>query len=671
MLAFFRGSFRRDILPLGFLLAAAFLLRVHQAVDWVVRQMGPVCFFDELWYRRNAESLFTGSSYFTFHYPPLYPLMLAPSFFSESNWYFWMLVINALLASLLLVPVWFLARRFLPPRPSMLATGLAAFLPYLWVYPRMIMSENLFGPLLTTSVYLLLTLRRRQWSRSFVFGLVLAGSLAIRHIAAPVLVFFLGWWWWKTQRRVLPRWNSLPTLVGTSAGLAVILTPWLLYGFYWGVSPLQTWLGWNITRDVTSHPDPEMLPFWVGAYLAYLLIALAPWLPWILLRFAPGGHACRSERHLAFLLAGSVLAITAASVHHSWTVLYNYPEPQRILGRYLVPLQPAILCLGMVAVYRLCSGSFVRFRTILVCAAASLGLLYLARGFLIPGGFLDLPGYFADSFINTPDSLPLATRDPWATWIFFTFPLVPLLLLPARNGRPVRAGVLAVMGLLVFSGYWISGGKAAQKLEEGGRVGVFANKVVEVCQALGADRNTVVAVVTDLPLFVRDPNRLQRPLLFFGLSDHTVVTSEVDCRVVTSDLIVYLFSKDKQEVLHGQQPVAYDLDGLEFAISGEVNPEPSRQPCILDFGPRYTWVGRKFNPDAAGRSSMWLRGRNLTKSVWVELDGQRIKPRRASSDVITFNVPDEVIASPGEKPLRVFDEQTGACSNLTQFVVRP
>src|SRR3990172_1544565 len=80
--------------------------------------IGPRILSDELIYRIDAEKIFHGELFSTTHYPPFYPLLLSVAFFSKAHWYEWMLYINVLLSSLILIPVWLISLRFLPRAAS-------------------------------------------------------------------------------------------------------------------------------------------------------------------------------------------------------------------------------------------------------------------------------------------------------------------------------------------------------------------------------------------------------------------------------------------------------------------------------------------------------------------------------------------------------------------------
>jgi len=126
------------------------------------RVQGPWIFPDELGYEQVAANIargrlgLYGNTGLT--YSPLYPLTLAPLYaigLSAAHAHDGIKVVNAVLMSLALVPVYGIARFMLPRRPAFLVVGLAAIAPLMY-YTALGMSENLAYPLFLLAVWLLL-----------------------------------------------------------------------------------------------------------------------------------------------------------------------------------------------------------------------------------------------------------------------------------------------------------------------------------------------------------------------------------------------------------------------------------------------------------------------------------------------------------------------------------
>lgn len=122
----------------------------------------PSMFADEYWYAKFARNLFVYGRYivhgaFSSARPPLYPILLSISYLFKDMTvvYFVMKVINAIVSSLVIFPIWLLSKEFLSERKAFLVTVLAGIFPSLFAFSPYIMAENLFFPLFFFSVYFL------------------------------------------------------------------------------------------------------------------------------------------------------------------------------------------------------------------------------------------------------------------------------------------------------------------------------------------------------------------------------------------------------------------------------------------------------------------------------------------------------------------------------------
>jgi hypothetical protein len=160
------------------------------------RTVAPWIFVDELIYSELAKS-FAATGHFavrgqpTTSYGFVYPILIAPAyrlFRSVPDAYAAAKAINALLMSLAAVPAYFLARRLLSPRLSLLAALLTVTVPSM-LYVGVLMTENAFYPLYLTCVLLLvLVLERPTLLRTLLFLAVVAIATATRVQALVLLV---------------------------------------------------------------------------------------------------------------------------------------------------------------------------------------------------------------------------------------------------------------------------------------------------------------------------------------------------------------------------------------------------------------------------------------------------------------------------------------------------
>jgi hypothetical protein len=176
-------STRTVALCLVAIAALSSLLRIGLAS----RVHGPTVFMDELGYQRLAQSiglhgrleLFTNPG---LSYSPLYPAVLSPIYalgVSAPTAYDLAKVVNAILISLSVFPIYRIARFVLPRSFSLLTAGLAAVAP-LMTYSVFTMSESLAYPLCLLAVWAMLAAIRAPGLRAdaLLLGAILVATLA-------------------------------------------------------------------------------------------------------------------------------------------------------------------------------------------------------------------------------------------------------------------------------------------------------------------------------------------------------------------------------------------------------------------------------------------------------------------------------------------------------------
>jgi hypothetical protein len=187
------------IAALSTALRVALLTRVH----------APTVFMDELGYQRLAQSLGQNGRLALFDKEgladsPLYSAVLAPIYAlgaSAPTAYQWIKIVNAVLLSLSLFPIYKIARFVLARRSALLVATLAALAP-LMNYSAFVMSENLAYPLFLFAVWAMLAAVRDPGPRTdavLLVSIVFASAARIQQIVlfpaaltAVVLAAVLG-----------------------------------------------------------------------------------------------------------------------------------------------------------------------------------------------------------------------------------------------------------------------------------------------------------------------------------------------------------------------------------------------------------------------------------------------------------------------------------------------
>lgn len=202
------------------------------------RMPAPFIFTDELQFQENARDLAAGNGLLvrgeSFGVASvLYPLMIAPAyalFDSLPDAYAAARTINAVVMSLAAVPAYFLARRVLPTRLSLLAAVLAVALPSL-AYTGTLMTENAFYPAFLLVAWALVRMLEQPTLAGQALLLATCGialltrvqalALVLAALTAPLLL-------WLAARRPLRPYAPLYGVV--AAGAVLVLAAQLARG---------------------------------------------------------------------------------------------------------------------------------------------------------------------------------------------------------------------------------------------------------------------------------------------------------------------------------------------------------------------------------------------------------------------------------------------------------
>lgn len=123
----------------------------------------PSIFADETVYAETARNILRGEFYSKLQYcqtyPPGYSLFLSIVHLLSDNSlasYQFMLIINSFLTSSIIFPAYFLLKKYCSDKFSLLGSILVSLSPSVVLYNFVVMSENLFIPLFTLSLWFLI-----------------------------------------------------------------------------------------------------------------------------------------------------------------------------------------------------------------------------------------------------------------------------------------------------------------------------------------------------------------------------------------------------------------------------------------------------------------------------------------------------------------------------------
>lgn len=411
-----RSFQKKHVFLLTFIL---FLIKCYLVLRY---STGPSILNDEYIYKFNAESLFLLQKYANSHYPPTYPLALSPALFFN-RWYEAMLFINAFLSSLIIPATWILSNKAGCSKPG-IPTLLSALIPFHFVYPHFLLSENLFIPLFTLSVALAINSNRASYIESLLFGAILALTHMTKYIFLPALLLLYATW--ALGILLAEKDNSLKYKIFKIAlplvSYLLFFGAWLLYGAHSGFN-FQELLGLGIStagrlitnsaktvQNLTTISASSSLSMWLTAYACLVTLTWFPCWALIIVRAFQGVRtstrkaALNPRYRLAFVTALLISGYCLISAVHSLGAKYNYPTPSKIMGRYLTQFAPLILVLTGITLEGLANPNrSLRHRNYALAVVITLATGACAWWIFIGDGIWDFPSFFYKNPINLAD----------------------------------------------------------------------------------------------------------------------------------------------------------------------------------------------------------------------------------------------------------------------------
>ena len=636
---------------------------------WLYESTGPMCFDDERLYKENAVAFFEGIRIRSAHYPPLYSLVIAPAFFFQ-NWYDVMIRINGILSTLLVIPVWLLARTFMPPRPSAIAVILSLLIPFQVIYPSYILSENLFMLIFTFAV--LLAMRGVYGGRLYaaLFGATLALAYLTRYLMLPAIPILVAFWimlpCFIQQKKDSPSAirNAGPNILIMGLCFAAVYLPWLLYTNTIGI-PLLKSFGFHISVLKRSAATVDSFVMWTGAYAAYLVLAIAPFFLPLLLGFLgvvtqkiPLRGVSR-ETAFASLLFLLTLCYWLLATQHSFFAKYNYPAPRYLIGRYLMFLTPLYIVLGLTALERL-----LRFPLVLKCQQIAVAALisgvsvYIARWVLHGQGIWGLPGWFANVEFNSPDAFSYS--NPIMLSIALACIAILSIISYAFFHRQKKYGLSFTIAAYVIILFWQSVIFVyAVERTPINTDGLHARNLAPFMLAHSSSSGE------SLPLHYAiggvSSITMHKALLFWGARIpkkllHPLEGDSVGAPPAGSFLML---SKDAH---HLPELLTYKVGRDNYYLYEVDHENKTFYPELVSFGPENITAGKPFNQQPSGCSAMWLNTANATQWTVVVFDNHELETTVTKPSLVTAIVPPELFSNPGDIKIYLKNRLTGAVS---------
>ncbi|MDK2982134.1 MAG: hypothetical protein PWQ55_2481 [Chloroflexota bacterium] len=335
---------KQELLPIFILYLLALIIK------WFIvssASYGPTGIGDEMTYYDMADSLQRGffSIKQTYHYPPLYPLILMPALSFGQYTFTIIKLINAIISTSIIFPTYLISRTFMNEKKSLIPALLACFLPYHLIFPRRIVSENLYFSIFLWTFFLILK-KPSHRTTALIWDIITGFSLGLLYLTryisfAAIPMFLIAWWlkpFDKNDQLFKPSTRKFLRFVLISLISFLTFSPWVIRAIMESL-PIKLALGFGITSKTNQDQLTLInLLLWIYLYSSYIILIAAPMLPLLLKSITLiNWKEWREEygRFIAEILL-VLMGFLAAASRHSWRAYYNEHMPLNIMGRYVL-----------------------------------------------------------------------------------------------------------------------------------------------------------------------------------------------------------------------------------------------------------------------------------------------------------------------------------------------
>ena len=315
----------------------------------------PTMFDDEYFYTSMARSFhdelsFKNYNSFSDTYPPLYPMILSTAFIFKDMKVVYTIfkIINALLSSLIIFPIWLLAKEFLNERKAFLVSILCGLWPVGLIFSFFVLSENLFYSLFLFTIYFVyksFTENKIKWD--FLAGIFLGLSFLTKVLGiALVLGVGLSSLIHLFIKRDLSQVKRKTILFGISL---LVVIPWFIRNgslFGWNLGGIMGVGSIIEFREISMYLNFGTLFYWLLVYVAYLLLASG-----IILLILSLLNLKSENKNLKFLLIIFLTCLVSFIIISAVHSARSPPKENdwlggRPLGRYVESCIPLIILLS-------------------------------------------------------------------------------------------------------------------------------------------------------------------------------------------------------------------------------------------------------------------------------------------------------------------------------------
>ncbi|HHX71249.1 MAG TPA: hypothetical protein GX708_24790 [Gallicola sp.] len=603
------------------ILLAMFLIACIIKILIVIPGDAPMMFGDEFLYKENAKYI-TELDYFNKHYPPFYPFVLSLSFIINSNnFYIIIQVINVIITSMLIFPTWLLSRKYLDNKGSIIIALIVSIIPFQFVYPRLIMSENLYYALFIFLMYITIKSSEKfKYIDSVVLGVTISLCLMTRYMTYALLPFIVLIWcvlsYFNLKDKEIRIKNIIVELL--SKGIAIVAStitvaiPWVLVRYFKGYPILEIF---NEKSSTYLTSEFDNFPKWILFYLSYFILTMGPLILPIIYGVIDYRRSINNKRLKQYIFA--VISITIPiiflAIRHSAKSYYNQEIPNYIIGRYVMYLFPLWLVLSFLLTSKIYTHKdyFITKQDkikIVISGLISSVLIYLSYFTIIEGKFFDITNWFV-MVHNAVDAY--AFKGMGNKFLIFTLVLVVILSLLmikkcVKSFKYVLISFFIVSSLISFNAIYKS---QANKL--------FNNNIVNHIK----DNYKKVYVSKDLV------SQQYYYIKFWEIEDIMIEYDEeieIDSEIKDGDIILSSKKLPLETVYNYNDSYLYKYSQLEINIEATY--------------PSKITIGKKFNVQKSGNSAMSIKGSGFISGCYVTINGEKVNTTFGSSESISIIV---------------------------------
>ena len=645
----------------NFILWGIFLISILVKSLFILPVKGPSILNDEVYYKAMGEILHSGRFYNSTQYPLGYPFFISFSFFFENHFYVVIQLLNVLVTSSLVFIVWNLCRLFFNEKNSLICTLISILMPFHYIYPKYIMSENLYFPLFMMSVvYLFKSAKTKKNKDIIIFGCLLGGLQLIRHITISIFPFLLIMWclefyYREDKLRVRLDIQLLKKIWIVFVFYGIVYSPWLISCSINGFTLKQT-LGFsigNLSKPSKNIATSMEFVKWIILYFSYIILMVSPFITNLVAVIETLLKKKYNKDEFKFIILTILITggLSFAAIRHSWRAGYNYPVPSYIIGRYIMYISMLWLINSFIINEKL-DLSRKNKKKYIIYHIIGLLLFFIGNLVLIQGDIIQISEYFLIPF-NSLDSIIF--KNVYFTIFIIIFTVISILILVFKKKYYKKISFIGIIVFYISSMIYISNLK-----DESGYHGAVLNEVYHD----EFNENENIILYDDINL-----SYLEGTLFFWGI-DLTKVTIKPTMNADDWNQNGLLMTRKK---LTNSYLKTYDVGGQTYYFYRLPLESGNKDKIVLtNTYPDLIMIGTDFNVQPDGTSAMTITGENIPQEVVLYINDNPYKEVVMNDNgSISTLIPAEYYQHIGELSLQVKLEIDGYVINESNKIVIP